>query len=160
VTPLAACTIVSKNYIAFARVLAHSFLELHPEGRFFVLIVDRCEDRIDAAKEPFTLIEVEELENIEELRGFLFKYTLLEANTAVKPFFMEHLFERFDLPSLIYFDPDILITHQLEEMAGLLLQSDIVLTPHLTAPIDDDASPGELQILQSGAYNLGFIALL
>ncbi len=158
-TPLAACTIVSKNYIAFARVLAHSFLELHPEGRFFVLIVDRCEDRIDATREPFTLIEVEELENIEELRGFLFKYTLLEANTAVKPFFMEHLFERFDLPSLIYFDPDILITHQLEEMADLLVQSDIVLTPHLTAPIDDDASPGELQILQSGAYNLGFIAL-
>ena len=159
VTALAACTIVSKNYIAFARVLARSFHRQHPQGHFFVLMVDRCEGRIERCEEPFTLIEVEELDNIPELRSFLFKYTLLEANTAVKPFLMEHLLERFDLPNLIYFDPDILITYALDQLAELLTQHDIVLTPHLTAPIDDDALPGEIQILQSGAYNLGFIAL-
>ena len=40
---LAACTIVSKNYLPFARVLARSFRAQHPEAPFFVLLVDRVE---------------------------------------------------------------------------------------------------------------------
>ncbi|MEM7352100.1 MAG: glycosyltransferase [Acidobacteriota bacterium] len=157
--PLAACTIVSKNYIAFARVLAESFHQHHPAGRFFVLLVDRNEGHIDPDQEPFTLLEVEELDNVPELRSFLFKYTLLECNTAVKPYLLSHLFERYDLPNLVYFDPDILITGPLDELAALLEHHSIVLTPHLTHPLDDDAWPSELAFLQSGTYNLGFIGL-
>ena len=156
---LAACTIVSKNYIPFARVMARSFHQHHPRGRFFVLLVDRNEGHIDPEREEFTLLEVEELENVPELRSFLFKYSLLECNTAVKPYLLEHLFERYRLPNLVYFDPDILITGSLDELAGLVERSSIVLTPHLTEPIDDAAWPSELAFLQSGTYNLGFIAL-
>lgn len=158
-TTLAACTIVSKNYLPYARVLAESFLESQPEGRFFVLLVDRVDGHFDPENEPFTLVEVEELENIPDLPSFLFKYTILEANTAVKPFFLAHLFERFELANLVYFDPDILITGSLEELAGLVERHSIVVTPHLTDPIDDEAHPSEQAILQAGAYNLGFIAL-
>lgn len=154
-----ACTIVSKNYIAFARVFARSFLEHHPDGRVFVLLVDRNDGAIDAAAEPFELLEVESLGNIPELRGFLFKYTLLEANTAVKPYFLAHLFTHRGAAKLAYFDPDILITRRLEPLDALLDERDIVLTPHLDTPIDDAAHPGELAILQAGSYNLGFIAL-
>lgn len=157
--PLNACTIVSCNYIAFARVLARSFLEHQPEGRFFVLLVDRNEGRIDPAAEPFELLEIEELENVPDLPGFLFKYTLLECNTAVKPFVLEHLVAEHQLPNLVYFDPDILITGSLEHLRSLVAEHSIVVTPHLTDPIDDDAYPGEQAILQSGTYNLGFIAL-
>ena len=35
----------------------------------------------------------------------------------------------------------------------------MVLTPHLTAPIDDRAAPNEREILLSGIYNLGFLGL-
>jgi glycosyltransferase involved in cell wall biosynthesis len=157
--PLTACTIVSKNYIAFARVVARSFLAAEPEGRFFVLLVDRNDGHIDPEAEPFTLVEVEELQNIRNLPTFLFKYTLLECNTAVKPFFLEYLFERYGLENLVYFDPDILITGSLDELRQEVDDHSIVLTPHLTHPIGDDAHPGELAILQAGAYNLGFIGL-
>lgn len=158
-SPLTACTIVSRNHISFARVLARSFLDHHPDGQVFVLLVDRNEGRIDPAAEDFTLIEVESLGNVPDLNSFLFRYTILECNTAVKPFFLAYLFERYDLRNLIYFDPDILITHGLEELAELLDRFSIVLTPHLTEPIDDDAFPGEQAIIQSGAYNLGFLGL-
>ena len=157
--PLAACTIVSKNYIAYARVLARSFLDAQPEGRFFVLLVDRNDGHIDPEAEPFTLVEVENLENVPELPSFLFKYTLLECNTAVKPFFLEHLFETYDLETLAYLDPDILVTGSLDELCRHLEEHAIVLTPHLTHPVDDGAHPDELAILQAGTYNLGFIAL-
>ncbi|MEM6793999.1 MAG: glycosyltransferase family 4 protein [Acidobacteriota bacterium] len=156
---LNACTIVSKNYICFARVLCDSFLEHHPEGRFFVLLVDRNDGSIDPGSERFTLLEAEDLaDQVPNLRGFLFKYTLLECNTAIKPFLLEHLIDAHDLENLIYFDPDIQILGSLDELAGHVAESSVVLTPHLTHPIDDDASPGEQAILQSGSYNLGFVA--
>lgn len=156
---LAACTIVSKNYIPYARVLAESFREQHPEGQFFVLLVDRNEKKIDPNVEPYTLVEVEELDNIPDRDGFLFKYTILECNTAVKPFLLEYLIERYKLDNLVYFDPDILITGSLAELADLVDKHAIVLTPHLTDPVDDGAHPGELAVLQAGSFNLGFVAL-
>lgn len=156
---LNACTIVSKNYISYARVLAESFLEHHPQGRFFVLLVDRNEGKIDPARERFTLHEAEDLGNVPNLPSFLFKYTLLEANTAIKPFFLEYLIDRYELDNLTYFDPDILIAGSLDDLAVHVAEHSIVLTPHLTEPIDDEAYPGEQAILMSGSYNLGFVAL-
>ncbi|MEM9553400.1 MAG: glycosyltransferase [Acidobacteriota bacterium] len=157
--PLHACTIVSKNYLPFARVLARSFRRAMPDGRFVVLLVDRVDDAFDPAAEPFELLEVEALPNLPAPRHFLFKYTLLEANTAVKPFFLEHLLDALDLQNIVYFDPDIWILGSLDALARHVASHSVVLTPHLTDPIDDDAYPGEQAILQSGSYNLGFIAL-
>ena len=156
---LNACTIVSKNYLSYARVLARSFLDHHPAGRFFVLLVDRIDGYFDAAAEPFELVEVEALENISDIKALLFKYTVLEANTAVKPFLLEQLFEKEGLQRLIYLDPDILVLRPFDHLRDVLEQDAIALTPHLTAPIEDDAFPDELAILRSGAYNLGFIGL-
>lgn len=158
-TTLAACTIVSKNYLPFVRVLAESFLEHHPQGRLFVLLVDRVDGYFDPGAERFTLVEAEKLGNVPDLPSFLFKYSLLECNTAIKPFFVEHLFERYELDNVVYFDPDILITGGLDELARQVERHNVVLTPHLTDPIDDAAHPGEQTVLQVGAYNLGFIAL-
>ncbi|MEM1181637.1 MAG: glycosyltransferase [Acidobacteriota bacterium] len=156
---LNACTIVSKNYICYARVLCRSFLEHHPQGRFFVILVDRNDGHINPEEEEFTLLEAEDLVNIPELRAFLFKYTLLECNTAVKPYVLGHLADTHGLDNIVYFDPDILITGSLDALDGLLAEHSVVLTPHLTHPIDDGAYPGEQAILQSGTYNLGFVAL-
>jgi len=156
---LNACTIVSKNYLPFARVLARSYTEHHPEARFFVLLVDRVDGCFEPATEPFELVDVASLGGIPDLAAFLFQYTVLEVNTAVKPFLLEHLLVEHRLERLLYLDPDILVLRRLEEVERALDQAAIVLTPHLTAPLEDDRHPDELAILRSGAYNLGFIAL-
>ena len=156
---LHACTIVSKNYLSYARVLARSFLDHHPGGRFFVLLVDRLDGYFDPADEPFELVELEALENLPDVKALVFKYTVLEANTAVKPFLLEHLFAKEGLQRLIYLDPDILVLRALDHLRDVLDRYAIALTPHLTAPIEDDRHPDELAILRSGAYNLGFIGL-
>jgi glycosyltransferase involved in cell wall biosynthesis len=155
---LVACTIVAKNYLPFARVLAQSFRRHHPGGRLVVLLVDRVDGFFDPAAEPFELLLAEDLE-IPDFPAFAFKYTLLEINTAVKPFFLARLLAEPGVEKLVYFDPDVALYRRLDELAALLDEHAIVLTPHLTQPIDDAFHPSEMSILQAGAYNLGFLAL-
>ncbi len=156
---LAVCTIISKNYLPYARVVAESFRR-HNDAEVYVLLVDRVEGYFKAEDEPFTLIELEELRDIiPDFDGFCFQYTLIELNTAVKPYLLEYLFKEYKVGKLAYFDPDILITDNLGELSRLLDDYSIVITPHMTAPVDDHYQPGELEILKVGAYNLGFIGL-
>jgi len=52
----AICTIIAKNYLAHARVLTASFLEHHPAGRCYVLVIDEHTGYFDATAERFTLV--------------------------------------------------------------------------------------------------------
>jgi GT2 family glycosyltransferase/glycosyltransferase involved in cell wall biosynthesis len=155
---LAACTIVAKNYLSHARVLTDSFLKYHPASSVFVLLVDEMDGYFDPDAERFRLVRFEEL-GIEKPATFRFKYSVLELSTAVKPFFLEYLFRRFGLRKAVYLDPDILVTDTLHELSKLLDRHDVILTPHILEPIDDDRRPSQLDILLAGTYNLGFIAI-
>jgi len=155
---LAGCTIVAKNYLPYARVLAQSFQEHNPGCPFFVLVVDRVEGRFDPAKEAFLTLEAHSLD-IPNSSVLFTKYSVIEASTAVKPYFLQYLFTRHDIERVIYLDPDILVTDSLAPISQLLEQNSFVLTPHLTTPINDRHKPGEFTILQAGAYNLGFIGM-
>jgi glycosyltransferase involved in cell wall biosynthesis len=153
-------TIIAKNYISSARVLANSFLKFHPNGRVFVLLVDSIDGYFDPENESFTLHTLEDINTIPNVNQFAFQYTILELATAVKPFYLEFLFKNYNIKKLCYFDPDILITHKLDIIESLLERYSIILTPHLTSEIEDDGKhPSETDILLSGTYNLGFIGL-
>jgi hypothetical protein len=56
----AACTIVSPNYLAFARSVAASYLAQHPGHRFFVLLVAALTDSAPFANEPFEAVLLSE----------------------------------------------------------------------------------------------------
>jgi len=153
-----ACTIVSPNYLPYARTVAESYRAQHPGHRFFVLLV--C-DQVDAAPfaaEPFQAVMLPEI-GLVDLRGEAMKYDILELNTNVKPTFMKYLMECFSLDRLVYLDPDIFCYAQLKPVFDALMTHDAVLTPHLTTPVDDGKQPGEQEMLYNGTYNLGFIAV-
>src|SRR5215510_2137251 len=102
----AACTIISKNYVALARTLEDSFHKFHPDvSFFFVLLVDRVDGYFEPQQERFYLVGIDEL-NIPDKDSFCFKYNILELNTAVKPYFLSYLFGKYSIKKLIYFDPD------------------------------------------------------
>ena len=152
------CTIIARNYLAYARCLTGSFLSQHPDGRLFVLLVDHLDEHSDLTRELFTTIHVSEID-IPDLPTLARQYTIVELCTAVKPFFLKYLFRHYDLEKLCYFDPDIYFYHRVDEIFQLLDSYGIVLIPHLLDFLDDEFLPDELQILQSGAYNLGFLGL-
>ncbi len=156
----AACTIVSPNYLHFARTLAGSYVAQHPDQRFFVLIVADLRDpapfTIDASFTPVMLEEI----GLSNVRALAMKYDILELNTNVKPTFIKHLLDRHGLDSLVYLDPDIFVYRALDPVfEALEAGMTAVLTPHMTTPVFDGKSPSEQDLLYNGTYNLGFLGV-
>ncbi len=151
-------TIISKNYWAFARTLMQSLASVHPEWDRHALLVDRMPKEGLPDDDLFTTTSVEDLA-LPNLKGFLFRYTIMEMNTAAKPWMFEYLRNK-GYQRIIYLDPDILVIKPMVDVEQMLEEgATAVLTPHLTAPLTDDRFPTELAIMRSGTYNLGFLAV-
>lgn len=153
------CTIVARNYVAHARVLAESFKALHPDGTCSVLVIDDPSDYLDPASEPFELVTLEQigLPDADQMKA---SYDVMELSTAVKPWLLRTLLRRPGVDSVMYLDPDIKIYDSLQEIEDRAVAHNVVLTPHFTDPLPRDSrKPSEEDILIAGTYNLGFIAL-
>jgi glycosyltransferase involved in cell wall biosynthesis len=150
------CTIVARNYLAPARVLARSFAAHNPGGTCWTLVIDDVEEELSGDGEPFTLVRPEQLE-IELWHQMTAGYSVLELSTAVKPWLIRHLLAEPGVERVTYLDPDIQVFGSLDEVDELLHQHPLVVNPHLTAPMPRDGHrPAETDILASGSFNLGF----
>jgi hypothetical protein len=151
-------TIISANYLAYAKTLAFSVKEAG-HGRLLVLIADRkstCKSILkDVLDFDFKFVEDLGIPNLYEMA---FKYDITEFNTALKPFFLEYVIENID-DIVTYLDPDIFLYDQLKPIEDALQHSSILLTPHSTTPIMDGFRPSDIDFLRTGLFNLGFIAI-
>lgn len=153
---VAACTIVSCNYAAYARTLQESLRQSNPEIDFFVLLVDRKDPGFEAVAGFDRPVWVEDL-GIADFPHLAFKFDILELNTDVKPFMLARLAQDYDC--VLYLDPDIFVYGSLGALVERLAAQTAILTPHATQPIDDDKKPQEVDFLRAGVYNLGFIGV-
>lgn len=155
-----ACTIVARNYLAQARVLARSFRAHHPDCPFTILIVDELKGgQKDLAGE----VELLTLDDIGLDPGDAHRmpmiYDVTELSTAVKPWLLRRMLNAGGAP-VVYFDPDIEIFAPIDDIARLARKHGIVLTPHVTEPMPrDKLRLSESDILGAGIYNLGFLAV-
>ena len=153
----AICTIIAKNYLAFARTLCQSFLEHHPGGVCYVLVVDEHRGHIAPGQEPFALVGAGDL-GIPDFPSFAFRYNVTELSTAVKPSLLTYLLAREETGKVLFLDPDILVTGPLDGLYDALDTHDAIVTPHLDTDYPEDGLfPDDSHILRSGVYNLGFI---
>jgi glycosyltransferase involved in cell wall biosynthesis len=152
-----ACTIVARNYLPHARVLAESFRGHHPDGTFTVLVIDADEGEL--RDEAFSVLSPYEIGLPRaEIHRMAFIYDLKELATAVKPFLLLRLLA--DCDDVVFFDPDIEVFAPLDDIAELARVHGIVLTPHVTKPLPrDDLLPDDEMLMAAGIYNLGFIAV-
>ncbi|MGY8605929.1 glycosyltransferase [Gluconobacter cerinus] len=150
-------TICSNNYMPAARVLMDSVSKLHPEFDLFIGLADKIVDWDGLYNGPASIIEAHTLD-IPDFNTFAFQYDIMEFNTAIKPFLMEHLLADQGFDRVFYFDPDILLLNRLD----LLLThfddgASFLLTPHLHRPAEGDSDPNDITIMRAGVYNLGFL---
>ena len=155
---VAVFTIVSANYIAFAATLMQSVRRFHPDIPRFIILSDARHsfEDIDLAAE---LIACDEL-GIDLIGNMKLWYSVIEFNTAVKPFTFDYLFTERGFEAAIYLDPDIQLYSPLHEVFAGLQDHTLVLTPHMTRPLQDGKHPSDLSIMKSGVYNLGFAAIV
>ncbi|HEX3111599.1 MAG TPA: group 1 glycosyl transferase, partial [Thermoanaerobaculia bacterium] len=125
-----------------------------PEWDRFVLVVGG--DATTEHEEPFEAVAIDAI-GLPDLTDFAFRYTMLELDTAVKPWLIAHLFAQ-GYDRVVYLDPDIVVYSKLAELDGDG-QPFITLTPHLTTPAEEEGHARERGILIAGAWNLGFIAI-
>ena len=152
------CTIIARNYLAHARVLAKSFRRHHPDGRFTTLILDDLEHEIGSI-EPFEVIRPADIMDIREFHRMAMIYSVVELSTAVKPWLLQTLLDGGS-PVVTYLDPDIQFFAPIEDVPALASEHSIVLTPHATEAIPHDGRGiSEQTIMLAGTFNLGFIAV-
>ncbi len=152
-------TLCSNNYLAHAKTLGDSIIEKNPNVIFIIGLVDKKNPEIDYSLfSAFDIIEYDEIKCV-DFPNMLSSYTIVEFNTAVKPFYIEMLWERYGKECFIYYiDPDIVFYSPIEELNTYLNTNDIIITPHLIKaqiPINSV----ETNLLKTGIFNLGFIGL-
>ena len=69
------------------------------------------------------------------------------------------MLQKVDGNWVLYLDPDIEVFDELDELNDLLSAYDALVTPHINSQYLDDFRPTDIDIIISGTYNFGFLAL-
>jgi len=86
-----------------------------------------------------------------------FKYDVIELTTAYKPYIAADLATKHSGKKIFFFDPDVMIFENLDEISDQLNTFDFVITPHRA---DIVYNPHDnLHLQRFGFFNLGFFAL-
>ena len=152
---VAVFTICSNNYLSQAAVLFASVRAVHPDVDLVLGLAD-LRDADATYPAGVEVLQANEL-GIVDFESFAFAYDVMEFNTAIKPSVMLRLFER-GYRKVIYFDPDIALYRRLDDLLALLDRHAFVLTPHFTSPPEPGDVRTERHVMQTGIYNLGFLA--
>ena len=152
--PWAACTFAAKARLPSARVVARSFAEHHPGVPFFVPLADEVEGCFDPAAEPYELLGLDALD-LPDLRARCFRYEREQLSYALTPTLLRCVLDR-GFERVLFLKQESLVCGSLDEAVARLDDTAVLLTPHLLEPL---APERELTILQSGVYNLGFLAV-
>jgi len=153
-------TIVSRNYLAYALTLMQSVAARHPDSKRYLCLADERADDPALDSDLFETVTIDQL-GLPDFEAFVFRYDIMELNTAVKPYMFEWLRMRHPQAGLVYLDPDIYVLRPLDDVARAFEDGKLaVLTPHLNAPLPDDGKfPTELSLMRTGVYNCGFVAI-
>lgn len=149
------------NYLPKARQLCRSIKQHHPEFKVCLALADEVPESFDLNNEPFdAIIPIADLD-IPDLRSWIFRHSLVELCTAIKPFVLRRLLRNQEVGGVLYFDPDMVLFSRLDDLCNELEANSILLTPHITKPEKtiEAIIDNEICALRHGLYNLGFIGV-
>jgi hypothetical protein len=152
-------TVITKNYLAYARTLAETLIEHNPEAKLYVLLADRLENYFQPENEPFELIHLEDLPDQEAIKQMCFYYTPLELCCALRGLLHEYIIEHTSAESWIFLDCDIMVCGSLEGIFDELSETSILFTPHCSVPLPLESAEHEMSVLMHGLSNAGFLGL-
>ena len=152
-------TICSKNYLARALCLYNSIKSFNPNVKFSLFLSDIIEYKdLGIIFDSANIFYLDDLFNLNDISKITSKYDITELNTAIKATCFKKLMA-IGCDRVLYLDPDIEVFDELDELNDLLRFHDAIVTPHINSQYLDDFRPTDLDIITSGTYNFGFLAL-
>ena len=157
-TSAAFATIITRNHLAHARVLAEG-LRRHQAEPLYVLCVDEPAGFFDPAHEAFRVVSLADVLPPER-RGMTFFYTAFELCNALKPFLQRWIFDHTSHDRVLALDADVFPMGPLDAGFAALDEASILLSPHVLGPCPDGrAVELETLCLRLGVYNGGCLGL-
>jgi hypothetical protein len=146
-------TLCHINQLPEAHVLGDSIKLYHPDADFIIGLIDK-KDRIPGNfKSRYSVIDIEDV-SIEQFGKMANAYTRSELLANSKPFFAGHLLQKSD--KVVYFDCTTLLFNRIDFVENTLDTSNIIIVPQL---LHAGVHPDEKQILNTGIFHSGFLAL-
>ncbi len=155
----AVCTVITKSFLSHARMLAHSIAQHNPGLKLYVLLADHVDGYFDPETEDFELITLDCLADQELVQKMCFYYTPFELCCALRGLLHKYMYDEIKAERWIFLDSDIMVFGSLDRLYKQLECCSLVLSPHIRVPVEIDFCYHEINILSSGLYNGGFLAL-
>lgn len=163
-----ACTIIARNYLGQAQLLAASFRKIHPDRLFVCLVADAdATSNVQWTRPMLAADEMCELRtpsslDIEEsvLAAMAYMYDVIEYCTSLKPALLASLLAVAGANGTVtYIDPDMLVYATLPTVNAYGTDFVASITPHrLTPPPAGGRADAEVLFMRNGAFNLGYIS--
>ncbi|HUN01726.1 MAG TPA: glycosyltransferase [Niabella sp.] len=153
-------TSITNNYLPRARVLGKTLKKHNPNWIFHVVLSEPPDEAIQIHNEPFdSIVNIHEL-GIKNSSSWLFKHNVTETCTAVKASACKYIIQHYNTNKIVYFDPDIAVFSNLNEINRLLDKFPIILTPHQTELNTKESEFfHDINFMRCGIFNLGFVAI-
>lgn len=154
-------TVTCANFLPKAVALAESCRRFEPHALRVCCVVEKTVPEYPRL-DTFDHIWLARLLPFDDFERFVFRFSLVEAVTAIKAKLLLEILHRFpECDEVVYLDPDTLIYSPFFEVAAELSSHPILVTPHHLhdEPTWDGVADNMLRTLMCGTYNLGFIAL-
>ncbi|MGY8768190.1 MAG: hypothetical protein ACKVH8_07145 [Pirellulales bacterium] len=156
---LAFVTVVSSNYLHFAKALGDTIARVHPECKLIACVSDWDQVPAVESRENILWVLGSELITDGSFHRYAFKYDAMEFTTSFKPRIVQWALEQ-DYQNVVFLDGDIQLYQRLDEITDDPSDFGVCLTPHLLSPLPKDGlTPEEDNFLSAGVYNTGFVAV-
>ncbi len=152
-----ACSIVTRSFLAHARVLGETLAEHHADAELTVLVLDGS---LEARPEPFVAITPSDLAlDQREFRRMATIYDAAELSVALRPWVLRHAMDS-GASTVLWLDADIAVYAPLDDLVRLTHEHEILLVPHGHEPIPRDGrTPDELEVLRAGPFSGGVVGV-
>ncbi|MGH2772180.1 MAG: hypothetical protein ACRDIU_03450, partial [Actinomycetota bacterium] len=153
-----ACAVTVRSRLAYARVLAESFLRHHPGASFSMLVIDGKE-RSDNNQGLVELTPQEIGFSDAEIADLALVCTGEELKSALIPRLLGSQIAS-EGASVLYFSDDTWIFAGLDDLEHLAKESGILLAPRTIAPLPSDgADPDAAALAERGIFDEGFVGV-
>ncbi len=153
------CTIVTSDFIHYAKALYESLLQFDTEVKLQVLVVDqRTEFTIEKELKGLNIHQVDEIgtEHAKKVKRKYYQELRGVYRWAMKSVFTSYLLNNYE--KVIFLDPDIHFYQDPAFLFDLLEEHHVLLTPHWRVADARVFKNDMIRMYDHGIHNAGFVA--